>query len=731
MANLFIVNVTQKNSSGYKKPQQAAFDTSESLIVEDKQYLPNVSYILYGGDKYYTQSTVDDLVALANASGSETILATIIQVDGNQSPSRKYGFPTQNISIWPTSVAGANCSITFKGSSYYAAETIDSFVAAGNQPADITFGSPGDPAGPLGSDGVLPIGQLPVTQTGEANKIPQLDNGGTLILENSTQRAEYGANSIFLYGPNATWMDLDASGMEIDLIGQGRTIHMGLDGLDAADQPITTSHTATAANEVVIKSLLDSAVAGVVSGITYKGSWNAATNTPTLANGVGVNGDMYKVSVAGTRDLGGGSIVFEVGDHVVYVAGSLNEWENFGASEPVAANPTVTVGLTVKNGSSPNFMRSDAAPALDQTIAPTWTQLHKFSAGLNAKGVVSAAANEAATAGPTNSGAVLGEGPNYGNLSLYDSTQTANNRSFDLINFQGKIQFRLKNDTGGSVVLPLVFSGGQAAGITGIESNSGTGVWAHTGAFSKTGLDTVVTGADGVKMWLAKYTTGTGHNNAPTAIGATSNYLQVGGREYGNNGFGGIGFGYVSAPTDHPCVWIGYEEKNPAGNTSGDFIIAVRNVTTDTAPTEAFRIKQDGTAAFAHSVSVNGADVRGIVASDGKTAQSANINSPTLYAVPASGMYRVSVFVVLSRAATTSSVLPGLSVSYTEATTGVAVQDIVTQTANTNTLGLHMGGSVIISAQQGSNIGYTTSNYASSGATSMQYSVSLKIEFLG
>jgi hypothetical protein len=43
------------------------------------------------------------------------------------------------------------------------------------------------------------------------------------------------------------------------------------------------------------------------------------------------------------------------------------------------ANPSVTVGLTAKNGSATTAMRSDAAPALDVSIAPTWTGVHTFT----------------------------------------------------------------------------------------------------------------------------------------------------------------------------------------------------------------------------------------------------------------------------------------------------------------------------------------------------------------
>lgn len=50
----------------------------------------------------------------------------------------------------------------------------------------------------------------------------------------------------------------------------------------------------------------------------YKGTWNASTNTPTLADGIGNAGDVYIVSVAGTQNLGSGSITFAVSDWVVY-----------------------------------------------------------------------------------------------------------------------------------------------------------------------------------------------------------------------------------------------------------------------------------------------------------------------------------------------------------------------------------------------------------------------------
>lgn len=54
------------------------------------------------------------------------------------------------------------------------------------------------------------------------------------------------------------------------------------------------------------------------SALNYQNSWNATTNIPALADGVGTAGDTYIVGVAGTQNLGSGAIVFAIGDLVIY-----------------------------------------------------------------------------------------------------------------------------------------------------------------------------------------------------------------------------------------------------------------------------------------------------------------------------------------------------------------------------------------------------------------------------
>jgi len=61
--------------------------------------------------------------------------------------------------------------------------------------------------------------------------------------------------------------------------------------------------------------------------LEYKGTWDASTNTPTLADGTGSLNDWYRVNVAGTVDLGSGSISYEVGDKVVHNGTIWEKWD--------------------------------------------------------------------------------------------------------------------------------------------------------------------------------------------------------------------------------------------------------------------------------------------------------------------------------------------------------------------------------------------------------------------
>ena len=70
------------------------------------------------------------------------------------------------------------------------------------------------------------------------------------------------------------------------------------------------------------------------SATEYRGAWDANTNTPTLVDGTGTNGDLYRVSVAGTQDLGSGSEDYGIGDAIIY-NGTI--WEKIPADDAVTS----------------------------------------------------------------------------------------------------------------------------------------------------------------------------------------------------------------------------------------------------------------------------------------------------------------------------------------------------------------------------------------------------------
>jgi hypothetical protein len=86
---------------------------------------------------------------------------------------------------------------------------------------------------------------------------------------------------------------------------------------------------------------------GGVGAVTYKGTWDASTNTPTLASGTGTQGDYYVVNVAGSTNLDG-ITNWEIGDWAIF-NGSV--WEKVDNTDSVSSvNGQVgTVVLTAAN----------------------------------------------------------------------------------------------------------------------------------------------------------------------------------------------------------------------------------------------------------------------------------------------------------------------------------------------------------------------------------------------
>ena len=140
---------------------------------------------------------------------------------------------------------------------------------------------------------------------------------------------------------------------------------------------------------------------GVTGTVVFKGTWNASTNTPTLASGVGTQGWQYAVNVAGTQNLGNGSQTYNVGDFVIYdganwidISGS-NGVSTFntrsGAVTLTSSDVTTALGFTPVNNLSVATTTASAGGALTYnagtfTFAPAVIPTYTVNTGTSTVG---------------------------------------------------------------------------------------------------------------------------------------------------------------------------------------------------------------------------------------------------------------------------------------------------------------------------------------------------------
>jgi hypothetical protein len=123
---------------------------------------------------------------------------------------------------------------------------------------------------------------------------------------------------------------------------------------------LTAQTTITDISEVSILQKGTDDAKGVDTGLLrgYRGLWNAATNTPTLIDGTGIELDKFFVSADGSVDLGSGTIAFVIGDRVEYINGVWYRRNGGGAKEIELSLNTgdITGGvITINSGDNTKF----------------------------------------------------------------------------------------------------------------------------------------------------------------------------------------------------------------------------------------------------------------------------------------------------------------------------------------------------------------------------------------
>ena len=191
------------------------------------------------------------------------------------------------------------------------------------------------------------------------------------------------------------------------------------------------------------------------SVVTYLGTWNANTNTPTLVNGTGDAGDMYICNVAGTVNFGAGPVTFAVGDWVLYGSGT---WQKSSGQ-----NGTVTSVAITESGDSLNITGSPITTSGTINIGFNGTNLQYVNGAGNL------------TTFPTLTGYVPYTGATANvDLGVYDLTAdliTGARGSFT--SNGGSDTFAINHSSGGGIALNIT-KGGAGEGLY-INKTSGSG----------------------------------------------------------------------------------------------------------------------------------------------------------------------------------------------------------------------------------------------------------------
>ena len=256
--------------------------------------------------------------------------------------------------------------------------------------------------------------------------------------------------------------DLPASGVTANTYGSSTAI------------PVVTVN-----SKGVITSVTTASFTG---GLSYQGSWNASTNTPTLTSSVGVNGYYYIVSVAGSTNLNG-ITDWQVGDWAIF---NGTVWQKIDQTNLVSSVNGQTGVVSISY--------ADLAGAI-----PTWNQnTTGTAAGLSATLAIGSGGTGQTTAGAAFN--ALSPITTTGDLILGNGTNSATRLGIGTNGY-------LLTVVGGTAAWSPAPAGGVtsfAGGTTGLTPASAT-----TGAISLAGTLVVGNGGTGATT-LTGYVKGAG-----------------------------------------------------------------------------------------------------------------------------------------------------------------------------------------------------------------------------
>ena len=335
--------------------------------------------------------------------------------------------------------------------------------------------------------------------------------GSALIVSDQNANVVYAGPAAGAAAPTAfralVNADLPASGVTANTYGSASAI------------PVVT---------VNAKGVITSATTvSFTGGLSYQGSWNASTNTPTLVSSTGVNGYYYIVSVAGSTNLNGVTD-WQVGDWAIF---NGTVWQKIDQTNLVSSvngqTGVVSIAYADLAGAIPTWNQNTTGTAagLSTTLAigSGGTGQTTASAAFNALSPITTTGDLILGNG-TNSATRLGIGTNgylltsNGTTAAWAAAPAAGVTSFDA----GTTGLTPNTASTGAISLAgtLVVSNGGTGATTLTGYVKGTGTSALTA--SSTIPNTDITGLGTMSTQNATSVAITGGSINGTTVGATT-----------------------------------------------------------------------------------------------------------------------------------------------------------------------------------------------------------------
>jgi hypothetical protein len=144
---------------------------------------------------------------------------------------------------------------------------------------------------------------------------------------------------------------------------------------------VLTGLNVTGGNVVATDSILQgfgklqNQVNGLIGGVMYQGTWNASTNSPSLASSVGTKGYYYVVSVAGSTNLNGVTD-WKLGDWAIYNGTTWEKVDNTDAVISVNGFVGAVVLTTTDVAEGTNLYYTEARVDANTNVAANTAARH-------------------------------------------------------------------------------------------------------------------------------------------------------------------------------------------------------------------------------------------------------------------------------------------------------------------------------------------------------------------